>query len=186
MRTLLKLLVLVSVVGTAGAVGYRPAKQYLKERNKITWETVDVTSGDITRYVNSTGTIEPVLSVSIGSFVSGPIVELNVDFNDEVKAGDILARVDPRLFKANVDRDNATLATREADLQRVEAQLKQSLNNYLRGKKLREKNLDFMSDREMDALVFEVKSLQAQRKLAKASIQQARASLETSLANLKY
>ena len=98
----------------------------------------------------------------------------------------MLARVDPRLFKASVDRDTATLSTREADLERIEAQLQQSLNNYLRGKRLRDKNEDFLSDREMDALVFEVKSLQAQRKLAKASILQARASLETSQANLKY
>ncbi|MDA7914800.1 HlyD family efflux transporter periplasmic adaptor subunit, partial [bacterium] len=93
---------------------------------------------------------------------------------------------DPRLFKAGVDRDNATLSTREADLERVEAQLQQSLNNYLRGKRLRGTNKDFMSDREMDALVFDVKSLQAQRKLARASILQAKASLETSEANLKY
>ena len=95
-------------------------------------------------------------------------------------------RVDPRLFKANVDRDEATLLTREADLERVEAQLQQSLNNYLRGKRLRGANMDFMSDREMDALVFDVKSLQAQRRLAKASILQAKASLETSQANLNY
>jgi len=186
MRILLKILIIVGALGAVGAVGYRPARDYWRERNKITWETAEIESGDITRFVNSTGTVKPVLSVSIGSFVSGPIVELNVDFNDEVKKGDVLARVDPRLFKASVDRDTATLSTREADLERIEAQLQQSLNNYLRGKRLRDKNEDFLSDREMDALVFEVKSLQAQRKLAKASILQARASLETSQANLKY
>jgi len=186
MRTIFKLLIVVGTIGAASTAGYQPAMEYWKERNKVTWETVEIESGDITRYVNSTGTVQPVLSVSIGSFVSGPIVELNVDFNDEVKAGDILARVDPRLFKANVDRDHATLATREADLERVEAQLQQSLNNYMRGQRLRESNKDFMSDREMDALTFEVKSLQAQRRLAKASILQATASLETSKANLNY
>ena len=173
MRILLKILIIVGALGAVGAVGYRPARDYWRERNKITWETAEIESGDITRFVNSTGTVKPVLSVSIGSFVSGPIVELNVDFNDEVKKGDVLARVDPRLFKASVDRDTATLSTREADLERIEAQLQQSLNNYLRGKRLRDKNEDFLSDREMDALVFEVKSLQAQRKLAKASILQA-------------
>jgi len=186
MKFVLKFLTFVSVVGVAGAAGYQPTMKYLAERNKVSWETAEVESGDITRYVNSTGTIQPVLSVSIGSFVSGPIVELNVDFNDEVKAGDILARVDPRLFKADVDRDEATLSTREADLERVEAQLQQSLNNYIRGKRLRESNKDFMSDREMDALTFEVKSLQAQRKLSKATILQSEASLDTSEANLKY
>ncbi len=186
MSTIFKLLIIAVLIGAAGAAGYQPAKDYWRERNKVTWETAEIESGDITRYVNSTGTIQPVLSVSIGSFVSGPIVELNVDFNDEVKKGDVLARVDPRLFKANVDRDEATLLTREADLERVEAQLQQSLNNYLRGKRLRAANMDFMSDREMDALVFDVKSLQAQRRLAKASILQAKASLETSQANLNY
>ena len=186
MKFIFKFLLTIGLIGAAGAAGYRPALEYWHKRNKVTWETAEIESGDITRYVNSTGTIQPVLSVSIGSFVSGPIVELNVDFNDEVKKGDILARVDPRLFKANVDRDQATLATRQADLERVEAQLQQSLNNYMRGKRLRESNKDFMSDREMDALTFEVKSLQAQRKLAKASILQATASLETSQANLKY
>ena len=186
MRTFFKLLILTGLIAAAGMAGYQPARDYWRERNKVTWDTAEIESGDITRYVNSTGTIQPVLSVSVGSFVSGPIVELNVDFNDEVKKGDVLARVDPRLFKANVDRDRATLATREADLERVEAQLQQSLNNYLRGKRLRGTNKDFMSDREMDALVYEVKSLQAQRKLAKASILQAMASLETSQANLQY
>lgn len=186
MRTIIKLVVTVVLIGAAGAAGYQPAIKYLEQRNKVSWENAEIESGDITRYVNSTGTIEPVLSVSIGSFVSGPIVELNVDFNDEVKAGDVLARVDPLLFKASVDRDKATLATRAADLERVEAQLQQSLNNYMRGKRLRGSNQDFLSDREMDALVFEVKSLQAQRRLAKASILQAQATLETSQANLKY
>lgn len=186
MKTLLKIVIVASLIGAAGVIAYRPAATYWAQRNQVTWETASIERGDITRYVNSTGTVQPVLSVSIGSFVSGPIVELNVDFNDEVKVGDVLARVDPRLFKANVDRDEATLATRQAELERVEAQLQQALNNYIRGQKLRQTNQDFMSDREMDVLVFEVKSLQAQRKLAKASIQQSQASLETSRANLNY
>jgi HlyD family secretion protein len=186
MKAIFKFIVLIVVVGVAAAVGYQPAMNYWAQRNRVTWETAEIETGDITRYVNSTGTIQPVLSVSIGSFVSGPIVELNVDFNDEVKEGDILARVDPRLYKANVDRDEATLATRQADLERVEAQLHQALNNYMRGRKLRANNKEYMSDREMDALTFDVKSLQAQRKLAKGSIEQATASLETSRANLNY
>ncbi|MEM9646708.1 MAG: efflux RND transporter periplasmic adaptor subunit, partial [Planctomycetota bacterium] len=186
MKSLVKLFLIVMVLGAAGAAGYQPAMRYWKERNRVEWETDKVVEGDITRYVISTGTVEPVLKVSVGTFVSGPIVELNVDFNDEVQEGDVLARVDPRLFIASVDRDQATLATREAELQRVEAQLQQSLNNYQRGRNLRARNQGFLSDREMDALTFEVKSLQAQRRLAKASIKQAKATLETSQANLNY
>ncbi len=186
MKTFVKLTIVLAVVGAAGAAAYQPALDYWARRNKITWETAEVESGDITRYVNSTGTIQPVLSVSIGSFVSGPIVELNVDFNDEVKKGDVLARVDPRLYQANVDRDKAVLATREADLLRVEAQLHQALNNYMRGKKLRGNNKGYLSDREMDALTFDVKSLQAQRILTKSSVLQSIATLATSEANLNY
>lgn len=117
MKTVYRTIVFLAVVGAVGAAGYQPALDYWAYRNKITWETVNIESGDITPYVLSTGTVQPVLSVSIGTFVSGPIVELNVDFNDEVKKGDVLARVDPRLYQANVDRDNAILTTRKADLE---------------------------------------------------------------------
>lgn len=160
--------------------------RYWENRNKVEWETAKAVTGDLTRYVNSMGTVQPVLRVSVGSFVSGPIVELNVDFNDVVKEGDVLARVDPRLFEAAFQRDQATLETRQAELARVEAQLEQALRNFQRGRGLRETNEDFMSDREMDALTFEVKSLQAQRKLSKASIKQAEAAMEQSIANLNY
>ena len=186
MKFLLKTIIVCAIIGALGAAAYEPALRRWKERNRVEWETAEVTQGAITRYVNSTGEVKPVLPVSIGSFVSGPIVELNVDFNDKVKKGDLLAKIDPRLFLANVQQAEATLATRKAELERVEAQLQQSLNNFNRGKRLREKNEDFLSDRELDALVFEVKSLQAQRRLANASILQATAALDNSVANLEY
>ena len=186
MKTLLKWLIVLGILVGIGAAGYRPAQDYWEKRNRVEWETAEMVRGDITRYVNSTGAIRPVLSVSVGSFVSGPIVELNVDFNDEVKAGEVLARIDSRLFAANVARDEATLATRKAELERIEAELQQAVNDYERGKKLRAKSEGFLSQKEMDALVFSVKSLQAQLKVARATIQQAEASLENSTANLNF
>jgi HlyD family secretion protein len=186
MRSLAKITISLLTLGGLGAVAYQPAIRIWKDRQQVRWETSKVIRGDAIRYVNSTGTVRPVLSVSVGSFVSGPIVELNVDFNDEVKRGDLLAKVDPRLYEANVQRDEASLATREAEVERVEAQLQQALNNFKRGQKLRNQNPDFLSDREMDLLTYEVKSLQAQRKLAKAAVLQAVASLANSQANLEY
>ena len=186
MKTIIKLLILIGVLGAIGLIGFKPATDYWEERNRVHWETAAVVRGDVTRFVNSTGSIRPVRSVSVGSVVSGPIIELNVDFNDEVKKGDILATIDSRLFDADVSRDEATLATREAELERIEAQLQQATNNLSRGKKLYTKKVGFLSDNEMDALVFEVKSLQAQMKVARAMILQARASLENSRANLNY
>lgn len=186
MKSLAKFSLLIAVVTVAGAAAYRPATEYWQNRNKVEWETVEVVRGPITRTVNSTGTVEPVLKVSVGSFVSGPIVQLNVDFNDEVKEGDLLARVDPRLFDAAYKQAEATLETRRAELERTEAQLQLALNNYERAKRLRAKNEDFMADRDMDTLTFEVRSLQAQRRLAKAGIDQAAAALDNALANLEY
>lgn len=181
-----KLAVVLALIGVIGATGYSPVLDYWRERSRVQWETVELTAGDITRYVNSTGTVQPVLSVAVGCFVSGPIVELNVDFNDEVKKGDVLARIDPQLFQANLDRDQAILATRMAELERVDAQMEQAKNNLARGKTLQASGNGIISQTEMDALHYEVKSLTAQRKLAEATILQARATLQTSHANLKY
>lgn len=186
MKSLAKLTLLVAVVAVAGAAAYQPATEYWRNHNRVEWEMVKVVRGDITRTVNSTGTVEPVLTVTIGSFVSGPLVELNVDFNDEVKKGELLAKIDPRLYLASVKQSEATLATRDAELERIEAQLQLSLNNYGRGKRLRSTNEDFISDREMDRLEFEARQLLAQRRLAKAGIEQATAALETAQANLAY
>ncbi len=186
MKSLVKLTLLIAVVAVAGAAAYQPATEYWRNHNKVEWEMVKVGQGDITRTVNSTGTVKPVLKVTIGSFVSGPLVELNADFNDEVKKGELLAKVDPRLFLAVVEQSEGALATREAELERTEAQLQLALNNYDRGKRLRSTNEDFLSDREMDRLVFEVRSLVAQRGIAKAGIAQATASLENAQANLEY
>lgn len=185
-RFLIKAGIVFAVLGTIGGLGYKPALKYWQERNKPEWETAKVTRGSATATIDATGTIRPVLQVSIGSFVSGPITKLNVEFNDQVEKGDIMAIVDPRLFKASLARDEASLATREAELKRIEAQLHQARRNRERGKMLREKNKDFLSDREMDALHFEVLGLEAQLEVTKATILQAAAGLENSRANLDY
>ena len=110
----MKLPIVLSVTGlvvVAGAgLAYKPAAEYWKNRNRIEWETAEVSQGDILAVVNSTGTIRPVLSVTVGAQVSGPIKQLNVEFNQEVKEGEELARIDPRLYDAAVKNSSAALA----------------------------------------------------------------------------
>jgi HlyD family secretion protein len=173
-------------IGIGGWFAYPAVSTYLQDRNRPQWKAAKVEKGPMVFSVNSTGTVKPVLSVAIGSFVSGPIIELNVDFNDSVKAGEVLAKVDPRLFAANVARDRAILASRQAELDRVEAQLELSKINEKRGRQLREDKKNFMSEAEMDTLAFEVKSLDAQRRLAMAAIEQSAATLDNSIATLEY
>jgi len=173
-------------MGGIVAAAIRPAQNYWKERNKPEFREAEVTRGAIVSVRNSTGTVKPVLSVSVGSFVSGPIIKLNVDFNSEVKKDDVLAVVDPRLFEANVARDEAILATRKADVVRAEAQLQQAINDEQRALALRSDNEDFISDSELDQYHFSRKSLEAQVDVAKAVVQQAEASLKNSKANRDY
>src|SRR5262245_2042816 len=102
MRFHIKTTVALLVLGAAGA-GVYALGSHSQERERPHFRQAEVTRGDIVSVVNATGTVQPVLSVSVGSFVSGPIEELLVDFNQEVKKGDLLATIDPRIYKANVD-----------------------------------------------------------------------------------
>ena len=143
-------------------------------------------SGRIVRVVNCSGTVKPVLSVRVGAVVSGPVVGLFKDFNEEVKKGDLLAEIDPRLYQAAVDRDEANLESRKADILRVQAQLGQATNDNRRALELFKENPDFVSQAELDQLRFSVASLEAQLKLAQAAVAQAKASLTNSQINLDY
>jgi HlyD family secretion protein len=186
MRFPIKTTAAIVVLGGIAAASYSPAKQFLKNRYRVQYQEEEVTTGPVVFEVNSTGTVQPVLSIHIGSFVSGPIVELNVEFNQKVKEGDVLAKVDPLIYQSNVDRDEAALITRKADVDRVRSQLRQAESDLERAEKLQVTNKDFVSEAEMDQFWFNWKSLRAQRKLAKAAVIQAKASLEYSKAQLDY
>ncbi|MCA9127283.1 MAG: efflux RND transporter periplasmic adaptor subunit [Planctomycetales bacterium] len=186
MRTLIKLVVFLCIFGGIGAAIYFPSAKYLRERNKPKYRLEPVVEGDITLNVNATGTVEPVLRVTVGAVVSGPIEELFVDFNDHVTKGQLMARIDPRLFKAMVLRDEAMLQTRKAELQRAEANLQQAVNSEKRAETLLTKGVSLISESELDVLKFTRLAAAADLSVAQTAIQQAQANLETSQANLEY
>jgi HlyD family secretion protein len=186
MKKLVRVFVLGLGLGLVGAAAYQPSVRYWKEHNRINYRLAEVTRGRIVSVVNSTGTVKSVVSVSVGAFVSGPIVKLNVDFNDEVKKNDILAEIDPQIYKANVARDHAFLVTKKAEVDRAKALLQQAKNDEARALALRKENKGFLSDTEMDQYKFNRISLQAQLEVAAATVLQAQASLEQSEANLEY
>jgi HlyD family secretion protein len=170
----------------AAVVAIQPAAQYWQRYGGPQFRKTAVSRGSITSIVRATGTVEPVLAVQVGSFVSGPIESLHADFNDTVKKGDLLARIDPRIYEAECASDRATLATAKAEVRRVTALLQQAKNEEERGLALQADNKDFISDSEMDQLKFSRMSLDAQLGLADANVEQADAKLKTSLANLSY
>ncbi len=186
MKRLLIWLIILGVLGAGSFQGYQKAKVWMAERNKPKFRTAKVERGDIRVVVNATGEVKPVLSVHIGSFVSGPIEELFVDFNDEVKANQVLATIDPRIYEASVERDTAAVLTREAEIQRVKAELQRASNDEKRSLALKSENEDFISQTELDQYHFARMSLEAQLQIADASLRQAKANLENSAANLNY
>jgi len=83
--------------------------------------TAPVGQGNIERKVTSTGTLEAVITVQVGSQVSGRIKELNADFNSIVKKGQVLAVIDPANYEARLEKAEAALATTRAGVQNAEA-----------------------------------------------------------------
>jgi HlyD family secretion protein len=185
-RRLIKWLVILGlVVGGIVAAGAR-AKSWWEQRAVPKYVTATVSRGRVETVVNSTGTIKPVLSVTVGAFVSGPIAKIYVDFNSVVKKDQVLAIIDPRLLQATMDRDQAALESQKADLARVQALLQQAINNEKRARQLLAINKDYLAETDLDQYYFTRLSLEAQIKLAQASIRQAEANLKNSEANLGY
>jgi HlyD family secretion protein len=81
------------------------------------FQTATVTRGPITQAVTATGTLNPVVNVQVGSQVSGNIQKLFVDFNSTVKAGQVVAQIDPALFQATVTQAEGDLASARAGLE---------------------------------------------------------------------
>jgi len=186
MKTRFKLLIVVGILGGIGAAAYNPTVKFFEERNRPSWRTQNVTVGDIAQTVNSTGKVEPIHRVSVGASVSGPISELFVDYNSKVVEGQLLARIDPRLYKSTVERDQAQLLTRQAEVARAEAQQQQAANDERRGRELKKGNRDFISEAELDQFRFIRMTRDAELLVSKANVDQAKAQLDNSLANLGY
>ena len=105
------------------------ALQRCGSRSNGNFQTAAVTRGSITQAVTATGTLNPVVNVQVGSQVSGNIAKLLVDFNSKVKAGQLVAQIDPVLFKATVTQAEGDLASAQAalELARINAKRIQGL-----------------------------------------------------------
>jgi HlyD family secretion protein len=91
--------------------------------------TQQITKGNVTVEVTSTGAIQSVVTVQVGTQVSGTIKELFADFNTKVKAGQVIAKLEPNLFKANVDKEKANIASAEANILKMKAAVDDAKRN---------------------------------------------------------
>jgi HlyD family secretion protein len=175
------MIVLGMLVG-AGTAGH--SYFYASTNTAAKYRTKAVRRGDIQVVVNSTGTVKPVRSVEVGSNVSGPILTVHVDYNAKVKAGQLLAQIDPRIYKAALAHEEAALVRSRADLARIKALLAQAVRLEKRGLLLKPKNA--ISETDLDQCTTDRQSLEAQVDLAAAAIQECEANLATAKTNLDF
>lgn len=186
MKTILKLLIALGILGGIGYAAYRPLVSYWEQRNKTQWRTQAVESGEIIQAVNSTGKVEPIRRVSVGSTVSGPIAELMVDYNSKVFKDQVLATIDSRLYQSAVERDRASLRTRQAEVARADAMLQQAKNDERRSGQLNKSQDGFISEAEIDQFRFARMMREAELQVAQTNVEQSQAQLDNSEANLAY
>ncbi len=155
-----------------------------KKSTKVQYITDTVKERTITQIVEATGTIEPVNTVDIGAQVSGMISKIYVDFNSEVKKGQLLAQIDTSLFEAQLQQATANINNAKAALSKNNAQLEYDTKTYNRYKNLYSRNL--ISKNDLDSAEAAYKSDVAQVSAAKASILQAEANYKTAAANMRY
>ncbi|WP_202639032.1 hypothetical protein [Bradyrhizobium sp. CCBAU 051011] len=89
----------------------------------VRYETVPVAIGDLARDVNATGSVNPELTIIVGTYVSGVIQELSCDYNTEIKRGQTCAKIDPRPYQSIVDQAKTSLAIAKAQLEKDKASL---------------------------------------------------------------
>lgn len=133
-------------------------------------------SGPLTAVVSSTGTLNPVVSVSVGSQVSGQVKELHADFNSPVKAGQLIARIDPETFQlrvrqaeADLESTRASVAVQKAEVARVTATLMDAQRDLERKTMLVEKNFISAADRDRAQAVHEIAKAALDVALAQAN-----------------
>lgn len=143
-----------------------------------------VTRGAITEVVSATGDVSAIVTVNIASQVSGTISKLYVDFNSQVKKGQPLAELDPRLFRAALERAQAGLASAQADVEKAQAQLNDAARVEKRNKELLEQRL--VSQQDVDSAVANREQMAASLSSARAKVLQARADRDQAATNLAF
>lgn len=164
-----KVLIIVGIIAVA-AIALLIFKPFSKKTAEYTFDTVKVEKGNITNTVTATGTIEAITTVEVGTQVSGIIEHVYVDFNDNVKRGQVLAKLDETALRAQLEQSQASVDQAQAQLNYEEA-------TYNRLKVLFDKNLIAQAD--YDQAVYNYQN-------SKASLSNAKSALDRTKVNLAY
>lgn len=150
----------------------------------VQYTTAAVTRGAVTRAVTATGTVNPVLTIIVGTYVSGVIQDLSCDYNTQVKRGQVCAKIDPRPYQTVVDQNKANLNAAKAELEKDKASLAYAELFYERMAGLSKTNA--VSKDALDNAKNLLDQARAQVGVDEAVIVQRAAQLATAQVNLDY
>jgi HlyD family secretion protein len=190
-KRILVLILLVAAVGIFAAFN-------LRGKGPVQYYTAPVETGEIRQVVEATGTINAVITVQVGSQVSGTISKLYVDFNSHVKKGQLIAQIDPPLFqgalsqaRADLENARANLAVAIANTAKAKASEVQTKADYERNLGLSkqgvisQQSLD-VAKANADSAAAQVTAALAQEHQARAQVQQKEAAVQVAQTNLDY
>lgn len=178
-------LVIALGIALVVVIGVGVAAYFMLQREPApTFLTAPLTRGDLVETIETTGTLEPLLQVEVGAQVSGRVIEVLVDHNHVVKEGDLLARIDPLPFEAQVAQARASVMSAKAELRRAQADLRLQEANLARQKDLAEARLNARAD--LDAAQGARDTAAAQVDVAVARVAQAEGALTAAQQNLEY
>ena len=168
-----------------GGLGYGYVR-YAKARKQQApqYETVTVDRGNVISKITATGTLSALVTVQVGSQVSGRLAEIRVDFNSPVKKGQVIAKIDPQLFRAALEQANANHLAAKANLLRAQVQAQDAQRQFVRAKALSEQKL--VSQADTDTAQANADAARAQVEASQAAVEQAHAALHQAQVNLDY
>ena len=178
-----RLFILLAVVVVAAAFGIW-RWQADSGKPKLQFETSKLEKGKIVAKVTASGTLSAIVTVQVGSQVSGRIAALYADFNSPVKKGQLIAKIDPPLFQASVDQARANLAASQGNLAKAKVQAVDARRQYQRQKELAARQLNAQAD--LDTAQANADVADAQVTAGEGTVAQTRAALQSAEVNLAY
>jgi HlyD family secretion protein len=148
------------------------------------YETTEVTRGPVVARVTASGTLSPLVTVQVGTQVSGRILHLFADFNSAVTKGQVVAKIDPQLFQAAVEQQRANHAAARANLAKAKAQAVDARKQYERAKRL--VAAKYVPEADVDTAEATLNVALAQIDAASGALQQATAAMRQAEVNLEY
>jgi HlyD family secretion protein len=175
---------LAALVFVGGAVGIYQWRKRSAASAGPRYETVAVDRGSIIAKVTATGTLSALVTVQVGTQVSGRIKQINVDFNSPVKKGQVIAKIEPELFAAALESARANWLAAQGTVTKLEAQAENAKLQRDRAEALFERKAIAQAD--LDTARATQRAAEGDVVAAKGNLAQAKASLHQAEVNLNY